>query len=95
VQRLKIQLQQSFTYFIHSSDIWSWAQICGLKCYVVAKEGGEIVDFYHDSHILGTKLQAYLFDPAIEVQDVGTSGDLSPDEYMEISRVRIEEVPKS
>jgi hypothetical protein len=30
--------------------------MCGLKCYVVAKEGGEIIDFYHDSHILGTKL---------------------------------------
>jgi hypothetical protein len=67
--------------------------MCGLKCYVVAKEGGEIADFYHDSHILGTKLQAYLFDPAIEAEDVSTLGDLSPDEYMEILPLRIEEVP--
>jgi hypothetical protein len=67
--------------------------MCGLKCYVVAKEGGEIADFYHDSYILGTKLQAYLFDPDIEAKDVGTPGDLSPDEYMEILPIRIEEVP--
>ena len=52
--------------------------MCGLKCYIVAKEGGKITNFYHDFHILGTKLQAYLFDPAIEAEDVGTPGDLSP-----------------
>jgi hypothetical protein len=69
--------------------------MCGLKCYVVAKEGGEIADFYHDSYILGTKLQAYLFDPDIEAKDVGTPGDLSPDEYMEILPIRIEEVLNS
>jgi hypothetical protein len=44
---------------------------------------------------LGTKLQAYLFDPDIEAEDVGTPGDLSPDEYMEILPIRIEEVPNS
>jgi len=65
--------------------------MCGLKCYTIAKEGSEIVDFYHNSHILGTKLQAYLFDPAIKAEDVGTPRD-SPDEYMEILLVRIEEV---
>jgi hypothetical protein len=69
--------------------------MCGLKCYIVGKEGGEIADFYHDSHILGTKLQAYFFDSAIKVEDVGTPGDLIPNEYMEISPVRIEEVPNS
>jgi hypothetical protein len=69
--------------------------MCGLKCYVIAKEGGEIADFYHDFHILGTKLQAYLFDLAIEAEDVGTPRDLSPNEEMEISLVRIEEVPNS
>jgi hypothetical protein len=69
--------------------------MCGLKCYVVGKEGSEIANFYHDSHILGTKLQAYLFDSAIEAEDVGTLGDLSPNEYMEISLVRIEELPNS
>jgi hypothetical protein len=69
--------------------------MCGLKCYVVAKEGGEIADFYHDSHILGTKMQAYLFDPAIEAEDVSIPRDLSLDEYMKISPVRIEEVPNS
>jgi hypothetical protein len=36
-----------------------------------------------------------LFDPDIEVEDVGTPGDLSPDEYMEILPIRIEEVPNS
>jgi hypothetical protein len=44
---------------------------------------------------LGTKLQAYLFDLAIEAEDVGTPRDLSPNEEMEISLVRIEEVPNS
>ena len=69
--------------------------MCRLKCYVVTKEGGEIANFYHDSHILEIKLQAYLFNPAIEVEDVGTLGDLSPNEYMEILLVRIEEVLNS
>jgi hypothetical protein len=77
----------------HASDYWSWAQMCGLKCYVVAKKGGEIAGFQYYSHILGTLLQAYLFDLAIEAEDIGTPEDLSPNEYMEISPEKIEEVP--
>jgi hypothetical protein len=65
-----------------------------LKCYVVAKEGGKMANFYYDSHILGTKLQAYLFDPNIEAEDVSTP-DRTSTEYMKISPERIEELPNS
>jgi hypothetical protein len=74
------------------TDISFVLKMCGLKCYVVAKEGGEMADFYYDSHILGTKLQAYLFDPDIEAEDVSTP-DSTSTEYMEISPEIIEELP--
>jgi hypothetical protein len=71
------------------------AKMCRLKCYVVAKEGGKMADFYYNSHILGTKLQAYLFDPKIKAEDVATPTNSSPTKYMEISLERIKEVPNS
>jgi hypothetical protein len=69
-------------------------KMCGLKYYVVAKEGGKMADFYYDSHILGTKLQAYLFDPDIEAKDVSIP-DSTSTEYMEISPEIIEELPNA
>jgi hypothetical protein len=74
------------------SNISFVANLLGLKCYIVAKEGGEMADFYYNSHILGTKQQAYLFDPDIEAEDVSTP-DSNSTEYMEISPERIEELP--
>jgi hypothetical protein len=63
------------------------------KCYIIAKNGGKVADFYYDSHILGSKLQAYLFDPTTKATDAGTLEDLNPNEYIDISPEIIEDVP--
>jgi hypothetical protein len=52
-----------------------------------------VADFYYDSHILGSKLQAYLFDPTTKATDAGTLEDLNPNEYIDISPEIIEDVP--